>query len=137
MVMYVDSEVALEGGRELWGINKSAAVFNFTDGVHVTDGDGRLVFSARPRGDPPALIPTTVNTSTISIASDPARRGDVLFTTTVQKYHLGIYLKHDVQVPETSPLHSFMEQGASVKQMVHMASATSTMLPAEDLTKPQ
>eukprot|EP01062_Namystynia_karyoxenos_P009125 TRINITY_DN13218_c0_g1_i1.p1 TRINITY_DN13218_c0_g1~~TRINITY_DN13218_c0_g1_i1.p1 ORF type:complete len:266 (+),score=94.16 TRINITY_DN13218_c0_g1_i1:77-799(+) len=138
--MFVDSEEALAGGVQLWGINKTMANFTVGTGadgwrsLSVSDAaSGAPVLSADFGAPLPALPATTANVSTLSVAKDSARLGHVLHTVTQQHYAVQLLLSKKVSVPAGSPLRGLMDQGVKVKEAVHMKKASSVMFAAADL----
>jgi len=138
-VMFVDKEIAKEGGEQIWGINKSLATFEYGLGedwhnISVTSADGKKQVSAQFSWATPALPATTHNDNTLSVGMDPARKGHVLKTTTSQKYGIQFVLKKEVDVPPDSVLGAFISQGAKMTMALHFPKVTTLMNAATDLS---
>lgn len=139
LVMFVDSELALRGGRELWGINKSMAKFD-TDqsddwhNVTVTTPDGIVQLRASFSKEVTVPMPRiTVHPATLSVGLDSEREGHVLKTIADQKYGIQTVGQHNVEVGAGSVLEPFLNGGAEITRALHFPNGEFTMNAAEDL----
>jgi hypothetical protein len=139
LAMWVDSELALRGGRELWGINKSLAKFDTVKSgdwhnVTVTTPDGivqlRASFSKEVRLPMPRI---TVHPATLSLGLDSQRQGHVLKTIADQKYGIQPVMQHSVEFGAGAVLEPFLNGGAKITRALHFPNGEFFMNEAEDL----
>merc|ERR1711998_686100 len=139
LVMFVDSDLALRGGRELWGINKTMAKFDTakSDDWHnitVTTPDGIVQLRASFSLAVPLPMPRiTVRPTTMSLGLDSQRQGHVLKTVADQKYGIMPVMRHQVEVGPGAVLEPFLNGGAKITQALHFPNGEFTMNAAEDL----
>lgn len=137
LVMFVDSALALRGGQEIWGINKTLATFHTqkSDDWHnvTVETNGVVQLSASFSLAVPLPMPRiTVHPTTMSLGLDSERKGHVLKTIADQKYGIMPVLRHTVEVGHGSVLEPFLSS-SKITSALHFPKGEFTMNAAQDL----